>query len=437
MSMSKKFNNWLQIKVFAGLGLLLFSTAVSVTYLNLLAQDSHKNQELLSHVRQLDVQGQAIKRRAITYASNAPRDFAPYERDLLIFYPDFTKDLQAFDKQVLRLVKMERELPRSALHSKNDILKTSISNLKSNWVGFKQGFQEKIGPNINEPRLEWGADYVKDNQELINSITGNLIVTIDNAIQNQLNTNKGLSQLAMGGACVLLILGMIWFYFRVVRRITLAVKGCQRVAQGDFGYQLTIKGNDELSALAMAFNTLSARTRFVLTMLTKMHRHGSAESKVDALWKEAGNYLPIQWLGLWKVNRENDCLEFMSIRSDRSMHSSLQKSLIKAASDDQHLLEISKQSLPVKYDNLPRAVTSIPSAKLMRELLKLGLLNSQLIVPLTSDDGWEGILVFVATKTSAYSDEQIELIGNLSPYIANGFSQIKKPKQKPQVLKTA
>ena len=35
----------------------------------------------------------------------------------------------------------------------------------------------------------------------------------------------------------------------------------------------------------------------------------------------------------------------------------------------------------------PKSVTTIPSAKLMRELLKLGLLNSQLIVPLTSDDG--------------------------------------------------
>ena len=435
--MSKKFNNWLQIKVFAGLGLLLFGTAASVAYLNLLAQDNHQNQELLSDVRQLDVQGQAIKRRAITYANYAPRDFAPYERDLVIFYPDFTLDLEAFDKQVEHLINMERELPRSSLHTRNDILKTSIYNLKSNWVVFKQGFQEKIGANASEPRLEWGADYVQENQELINSITGNLIVTIEKAIQRQLNTNKQLSQLAMSGACVLLILGMIWFYFRVVRRITLAVKGCQRVAQGDFGYQLTMKGNDELSALAMAFNTLSARTRFVLTMLTKMHRHGSAESKVDSLWNEAGNYLPIQWLGLWQVNHENDSLEFMSIRSDRSMHSTLQKSIIKAASDDLHLLEISKQGIPVKYDNLPKSVTTIPSAKLMRELLKLGLLNSQLIVPLTSDDGWEGILVFVAAKASAYSDEQIELIGNLSPYIANGFSQTKKPMIKPRVLKTA
>lgn len=422
--MIKHTNNWLQIKVFIGLGLLLFGSAAVVAYLNLLAQENHASQKLLSYVKQLDIQGEAIKRRGTTYANHAPRDFAPYERDIIIFYPDFMHDLNAFDKQITNIAKEENQLPRGILHSSNTALKTSIQNLQSNWTKFKQGFQEKLGDNPSEPRLEWGAEYVKNNQELINSITGMLILTIDNAIQIQLERNNQLSKIAIASAGTLLIIGVIWFYLKVVRRITLTVKGCQRVAQGDFGFQLPTHGNDELSALSMAFNTLSARTRFVLTMLTKMHRQGSAESKVDALWKEARGYIPIQWLGLWQV-KSDKTLELMSMRSDRPMPNALQQSLMKAAVSDQHLMNMSKEALPIKYDNLPEVATSIPNAKLVRELLKLGLLKSELIIPLKSDDGWKGLLVFVASDTAAYSDEQVELMGNLSPYMANGFAQAK------------
>ena len=185
------------------------------------------------------------------------------------------------------------------------------------------------------------------------------IITIDKAIQQQLKENDQLSIYAISSAGMLLVFGVIWFYFKVVRRITLTVKGCQRVAQGDFGYQLTTNGNDELSALATAFNILSARTRFVLTMLTKMHRQGSAESKVDSLWQEAGDYLPIQWLGLWKINQKDNSLTLMSMRSDRPMNNAIQQSILSVSKNDQHLLSLSHQGIPVKYDDLSKSATAI------------------------------------------------------------------------------
>lgn len=114
------------------------------------------------------------------------------------------------------------------------------------------------------------------------------------------------------------------------------------------------------------------------------------------------------------------------MRSDRPMPGALQQSLIKAAENDQHLLSMTKELSPVKYDNLSELTNSIPNAKLVREILKLGLLKSELIVPLTSDNGWKGLLVFVATDTAAYTDEHLELLGNLSPYMANGFSEAKR-----------
>ena len=421
--MGNKITNWLQIKVFIGLGALLLGSITIVLYLDLIAQENHANQQLLSFVKQLEVQGKAIQRRGITYAENAPRDYAPYERDIIIFYPDFMRDLQAFETQITRVTQLANDMPRTLASSTSTTITDSIHNLASKWHTFKNGFEGKLGPNKKEPRLEWGADYVKENQELINNVTGMLITTIESAIKEKLEANKKLSNTSIYSAGVLLVLGIIWFYFSVIRRITLTIKGCQRVAKGDFGYQLPDQANDELGALASAFNTLSARTRFVLTMLSKMHRHGSAESKINELWNEAGGYLPIQWLGLFELDSASNKFSLMSIRTERKTNEAMNKTLDDAISLDSHLLSICKQQLPVKYDDLTEISSNIPNAKLVRELMKIGLLKSALFVPLVADDNWQGLMVLVAQEAASYTDEQVELMGNLAPFMANGFAQ--------------
>lgn len=268
-------------------------------------------------------------------------------------------------------------------------------------------------------------------------MTGELITTIDTAIQDKLEANKQLSNTSIYSAAILLLLGIIWFYFSVIRRIAITIKGCQRVAKGDFGYQLPDQANDELGALASAFNTLSARTRFVVTMLSKMHRHGSAESKINELWNEASGYLPIQWLGLFEINPKTNAFSLVNVRTERKSNEAMAQTLNEAITLDSHLLSVCKKRVPVKYDNLDDIATNTPDAKLVRELLKIGLLNSALFVPLVSDDDWKGLLVFVAQDAASYTDEQVELMGNLAPFMANGFVQTAKTSDKTNVVKMA
>lgn len=159
--MAHKTTNWLQIKVFIGLGALILCSITIVAYLDLISQENHANQQLLGYVKQLEVQGQAIQRRGITYAQNAPRDYGPYERDVVIFYPDFMRDLDAFETQINKVSQEANNLPRTIASSTSETITNSIQNLKAKWQTFKKGFEEKLGPNTKEPRLEWGADYVQ------------------------------------------------------------------------------------------------------------------------------------------------------------------------------------------------------------------------------------------------------------------------------------
>lgn len=424
--MARDRANWLQIKVILGLGGLLVTAAVVFGYLSLLAEENHANQDLLSQVRQLQVQGQAIQRRGITYAANAPRDFAPYERDMIIFYPDFVRDLAAFDQTLKGVGKAAATLPGGKLHASSGSLLETVGKVQASWNTFQRGFQDKLGPNPAEPRLEWGAEFVRDNQALINSLTGELINMVDQAVQERLRNNAELTTAAVIGAGVFLLVVVLWFYFSVVRRISLTVAGCQRVTQGDFGYQLPVAGNDELTTLAQAFNSLSARTRFVLTMLSKMHRSGSAESKIASLWTEASGYLPIKWMGLWEVDAAASNMRLLGLRADKPIAEGILKSLENHACTDASLIGMSREAQPVKSDKLTEYVLKTPNARFLRELVKMERLNSALLVPLASEDGWRGLLMFVAEPQSAYTNEQVELMGNLSHYMANGFANASK-----------
>lgn len=414
--------NWLQVKVVAGLTALVLGASALVGYLTVLAEENHASQELLSRVRQLEVHGQAIQRRGLTYANNAPRDYGPYDRDVVIFYPDFMRDLDAFDRQLESVAKAAAALPSGPFHAASHSLLQRVNEVQAGWKSFRRGFQEKLGEVADEPRLEWGAEYVRDNQALINSLTGALIKTIEQTIQQRLDRNDQLNAIAIAAAGALLLLGIIWFYASVVRRISLMVRGCQRVAQGDFGYQLAVSGHDELTRLARAFNSLSARTRFVLTMLTEMHRSGTVDSKIESLWTQASGYLPIQWLALWETGETGESMRLIALRSDKPVSDTARRMLENTAQNDIHVLRASQNARPTKFDNLPEYIVATPTARMLRELVKIEKQNSVMMVPLASGDGWHGLLMIAAAQPNAYTDEQVKLMGNLSRHLANGLA---------------
>ena len=412
---------WLQLKVFIGLAGLSLGAIAIIYYVNQVANENYADLELLSEVKQLNVQAENIKRRANTYAQNAPRDYAPYFRDIIIFYPDFIKDLDAFEQRIKDISLATNTLSKNIDSVIYQQIESSINNLNNSWDTFRKGLSEKLGPDLKEPRLEWGADYVQENQSLVNNITGNLITGIETAVNNKLDHNNQLTTNVYIAAAVISLLGIAWFYLSIVRRINNTVKGCQRVAGGDFGYQLPVKSKDELGSLAIAFNHLSARTRFVVTALSKLNAHETTSDKISVLVNESKGYLNIELFGFLSFNDDTQKFRLKGIYSKRKISDRINTGLAKAAKADPLLLQASKKGAALKYDNLSKSSTLLKHSPLIQEIIKMGLLNSALIVPLEADNGHKGMMVLVASDSNAFNDEQRSLMDNLSSYIANGF----------------
>ena len=74
----------LEFKVFAVLASFVIVAASTFGFMNYALEETRTNQQISSHLSQLDTLSQGIFRRSDRYVQIAPRDFPDYNRDDIV-----------------------------------------------------------------------------------------------------------------------------------------------------------------------------------------------------------------------------------------------------------------------------------------------------------------------------------------------------------------
>lgn len=421
--MKKETKISMQVGVLIGLGLILAVSATVVAAMILALRASHANHAVLEEMGKLDEIGQAIERRALQYADHAPRDYCPYDRDVVIFYPEFLADLEAYDRLIAQAVRSVAGVGMgdAFVGGSFEAPREALNKLEAAWTKFRRELAEKLGDNPAEPRLEWGAEYIRDHKAELNAVVGELTRTVEAAIAgHQRAVDRLVVVAALAGGLLVLAIAA-WFYLRVVRRVVVTVDGCRRVAQGEFGYQVPVSGRDELAVLADAVNRLSSRARLVLELLDNMQRSDTVDHKLAFFLTDAGAYLGSHWLGLWQKAPDGELELLHSAAADLPEHR--QRGVLNAADRDSTLPPLMEHGEVVLIGDISGYIATRPTARLLRELVKIGYARSALAVPLASDDGWDGLLILASKDGDNYDEEHAALLGNLSRVLANGLAR--------------
>jgi len=72
-----------------------------------------ENQKNLALTKALSIRSSDLANRATTYGKVAPREFAAYERDLILFYPNLKNELDELDKSVKDLDQINSQKDRT------------------------------------------------------------------------------------------------------------------------------------------------------------------------------------------------------------------------------------------------------------------------------------------------------------------------------------
>jgi len=422
----------LRLKVLIGLSVFILIVILNGLYQFNTIKLTEQNHSILGELNLLEEVSNGFIRRADNYVANAARDFESYNRDVQIFHKDILADINHFS-EILETVSKKLDSIGLALPSVigdfvgqgDDLskLNASISMTNEHWGRFSDDLDVALGDNKDQPRIEWGARHIASNGESLNNEIGTMAERYRDFLvaQGQYTTNILRANLII--TVLLGIIGLIWFYQKVTKRIGYTVDACMQVANGDFGYKLRVEGNDELTVLAKSFNALSSRSQLVLAMLGELQQAYSNEQALDMISQSAGGYLPIAWAGLMKVDTSTNKLLLTSSIPEKTNARIPNKDMSLESGFGQIISDALVQKEPAMLGDLRQYVVSNPDERLLRELVRATDIDAIAAIPLRSRRGWEGILLF-GSRGGQYRKDQTELLGRLSPLMASSFERI-------------
>jgi len=310
ISINREFivRNSLQIQILLALAVLgiLFASVLALN--GELHRRGLADQQQLALVQAVSAHTEGLARNALSYAEVAPRDFESYGRDLLVYFVSLQADLDELSGAVKAL--------QGGYDSNNAETSQTIQTLAEEHAAFVVGLWEKLGDNLAEPRLEWGAAYLAEQAPLLSATAQAAEQRLaDNAARHlaEATTLTRLSWLL--GLLGIAAIGT-WFWQRVARRIRHAAEGCLQVSEGEFGTRIEDHSHDELGAFSRAFNGLSSRTRVVLGVLDQLPEAASAEQAFATLWNESRAHLGQRWQAMFELNPGERSGQLLMLKHD-------------------------------------------------------------------------------------------------------------------------
>lgn len=299
----------LKFQIVLAIALLTLLFASSTLYSLHVIDQQHSDDVLLRLAGRLQFHQQHMTMQAMRYESNAPRDYPSYYRDLRLYFEDLkvTRDelsalIDAFASNRFMAVArdesmaMQPRLPSSTL--------AAARRLADDWQAFLAGLDERLGPDPAEPRLEWAAEWIVEQNRTLEAAAETLHATLRDDVAQRAERAGVVNRVLLGAALIVSIVTGIWFYRHVLAPLSTAVRGFQKVADGDFSHRVAATYNNEIGWLVESFNHLSNRLDALRRLLTGLEQGADLEGTLRTLSATLPSLIPVDWIGVLVIGAD-------------------------------------------------------------------------------------------------------------------------------------
>lgn len=411
----------LKFQITVALLTVLVLFAATTLYTLYIFDRQRGNHALLNLATKLELTTQLLAAQAMNYKENAPRDYATYYRDVRLYYQDLQAHIRTFE-QIANAFMAQRfdpfltGLSHVMYPNLTGATRAAVEQVKAVWTQYRDELEERLGPNKAEPRLEWAAEYVIAHHRTLEQATEGLLITLQrqvNAEQRRATIlNRWVLVLTVGIAASILL----WFFVCVLRPLDRAVQGFRKVAQGEFGHQVEISGNNEIAWLTHSFNDLSRRLRSIFWLIDRIQQGSDLQETLRFVAEEFKDLLPLDWVGVLFVTSDNTAIRlehaYANGQSERlvQLHFPLQGTPLERALDKGEPLHI--PDLVSRTHNPPFRVLEILAEKGRKDVIFLPFSKP---IP--------GALMFATSQANAYTAEHLELLTNIAHLITHSFAR--------------
>ena len=403
----------LKLQITLGMVLMTGLFTASTLYSLHVIDAQRSDDQLVRLAGHLQLLEQQLTVQAMQYEENAPRDYPSYYRDLNLYYASLLRTradldviINAFDTGDFRQV--PGLAPMATLPPPSPPVRDAAAELAAYWREFSSGLDERLGPDRDEPRLEWAAQWIVARHAPLADAARRLATTLEQDVTDR-STRAGLvNRLLLGLALAGALFIALWFFRRIVQPLTFAVEGFSKVANGDFGHRVPVARDDEIGAMADAFNVLTARLDTLRRLLTGLEQGADLDETLATLSSTLPGLLPVDWIGVL-IRAADGRFHLEQAYSDgRKAH------LVGMAFDPEHtLLEacIERRSA-LHIPDLDETADTSPHYVFLRELAGLGRRDA-VFLPIAYGPTIAGVAVFANRVANSYGREHLALMDNL------------------------
>ena len=425
--MLSTFGQSLRFQIIAALLTMLVVFAISQTLTLFALEEQLNNQVILNLASRLQLTQQNLVTQAMHYQENTHREFTKNPRILRLYYQDLIRHIKTFDMLCNAFMHREFEpgltgLPAALYPSLDRDTKMAVSKLESIWNQYHKELIQTLGADPEKPRLLASSDYIIQNRQQLEFATTGLQTEIQHLARGHLDKINLINRLALLAAFLVATAILFWFYRQVIKPLGLATQGFRKVAQGDFGHQVSIGSNNEIAWMTESFNHLSKRLYAIFRLIDHVQQGSDLDSTLKFVGEDFSQFLPLNWLGVLFLTGDGTSLK-------------LEKSFFNGIQDNSGrrnyrlkgtLLELAMQSgEPHHIPDMEVTSKKNTAYIFLRELVSKGMRDA-IFLPFSDHSPVPGVLAFASESPNVYTREHLELLTNIAHLVTHSFGRTVK-----------
>ena len=425
--MLSTFGRSLRFQVIAALLTMLVVFAISQTLTLIALEEQLNNQVILNLASRLQLTQQHLFTQAMHYQENTHREFTRNPRILRLYYRDLIEHIKTFDMLCDAFTHREFEpgltgLPAALYPSLDRDTRMAVNKLERIWNHYHEELMQTLGSDPENPRLLASSDYIIQNRQRLEFATNGLQTEIDHLARGHLDKINLINRLALLAALLVAVAILFWFYRQVIKPLGLATEGFRKVAQGDFGHQVSIGSKNEIAWMTESFNHLSKRLFAIFRLIDHVQQGSDLDSTLKFVGEDFSQFLPLNWLGVLFLTGDGTSLK-------------LEKSFFNGIQDNSGrrnyplkgtLLELALQSRePQHIPDMEVTSRKNTAYVFLRELVSKGMRDA-IFLPFADHSPVPGVLAFASESPNVYTREHLELLTNIAHLVTHSFGRTVK-----------
>jgi HD-GYP domain-containing protein (c-di-GMP phosphodiesterase class II)/HAMP domain-containing protein len=405
-----------QVGLALGALFVLLAVSVGVTWYQL---DLRKHDYMILNLAgQLRVTAQSMVQQARNYLKDTPTDYGAYNRDLRLFYEELKRGSALYDRIITSFEARELDTDLTGRHDKlyctwDNQSKSQLARTAEVWRTFRAGMAEKLGDDTEQPRLNWGAEYIVTHGDALIGASAELADAFQMMMEEKLAEIRLINQIVLALAAVLMIGLLALIYRNLVRPLRHTMAGFARVARGDLGHQLPIAVDNEIGQLTHAFNRLSERLHALFRLTDRIGQGRTLDDSLRFVSEEFRGFLPVDWVGLFFLSADGK-------RWVLERQYGHDRKALPGHSDFIVTADELRARQPCVIDSINYGEQPVDS--LLAGLQRHGL-GSATLLPMTGSGQSQALLVFASHDTHSYTAEHTEFLANVAGQITHALDK--------------